>query len=157
MSTLAQTCFFAAIIVVSTFPFLGRPTSPATVVTQASGKGEITGKVVDAQGRPIANVLVMAEVPGTPSATLPQTVTDRNGNFRIGNLSPELYILHTRKEDEGYPRSEFDFYHESRNDEATVRVYADRTAPSILIRLQQAAFLKGRVIDSSSGKPIEHL
>jgi len=156
MATLAKTSAFIAIIAVGAFAFLLQPTPRASLVTQASGKGEITGKVIDAQGRPIVNVRVMADIPGTPSTTLPQTVTDRNGNFRIENLLPELYTLHTRKEDEGYPRSEFDFYHESTNDETTVRVYADQVASNIVIQLQKAAFLHGRVIDGSSRKPIEH-
>jgi hypothetical protein len=153
VSTLLKTSVFVAIVAGA---LVLQPTPLASVVTQASGKGEITGKVVDAQGRPIADLRVSAEVPGTPSVTLPQTTTDTNGNFRIGNLSPDVYTLLTSKEDEGYPDSEFNFYHEGTDNETTVRVYADQVTPNVLIQLQKAAILKGRVSDSATGNPIEH-
>ena len=146
----------SSVLIAITFAFLVQPTPRPSLVTQVPSTGEITGKVVDAQGRPIADVRVMAEVPGTPSVTVPQTNTDANGNFRIENLLPALYTLHTMKEVEGYARSDYDLYREGINDETTIRVYADEVTPNIVIQLQKAAVLKGRVVDGSTGKPIEH-
>jgi hypothetical protein len=95
----------------------------------------------------------MAELTGAPSVSLPQTDTDRNGNFRFENLPPGVYVLHSRKEDEGYPRSEFDFYAEGARSEPQVLVYANQTTPNVTIQRTKAALLKGHIIDGATGKP----
>ncbi|HVW07621.1 MAG TPA: carboxypeptidase regulatory-like domain-containing protein [Bryobacteraceae bacterium] len=54
--------------------------------------GAITGRVLDADGHAVEDVELRAE-PDFASADSPRALTDANGNFRLGGLSPGPYHL----------------------------------------------------------------
>jgi len=118
--------------------------------------GGIVGHVIDSTGRPIIDAFVCADA-GGPSVSLPQTYTDRNGQFKFVGLQPGVYTLHTHKEEEGYPRSVFNFYHEGVDTDPQVQVLANVITPNVLIQPQKGAILKGHVVDVFTGKPVEHM
>jgi hypothetical protein len=130
--------------------------SPSRPQDPDSRLGGIVGRVIDSTGRQIINVVVFADA-GGPSVTPPQTRTDRNGQFKFVGLRPGVYTLRTRKEDEGYPRSELNFYQVGVDTDPQVQVLANVITPNVLIQPQKGALLKGHVVDVFTGKPVEHM
>lgn len=78
------------------------------IVLHMAASGEITGKILDAEGHPMTNVLVEAMTAksdggvGRNWASRGQASTNELGEYRIADLSPGRYIVHTRPE---YPPS----------------------------------------------------
>jgi hypothetical protein len=118
--------------------------------------GTISGRVLDADGRPVEKVIVTAENHAFPARVLPRAETNREGEFTIVGLTPGRYQLYTRKEEDGYPRTEFNLYDVGLpNSEVTVS--PGQTAPGIVVRLgPKAALLTGQVIDAVSKEPLRH-
>lgn len=69
------------------------------ILVQATAGANVTGRIVDADGRPVANAEVSTEdkagyLPGWPTNIIPQKVrTDGGGNFRLRALKPEVYRI----------------------------------------------------------------
>lgn len=118
--------------------------------------GIASGRVLDADGRPVENVIVTAENHALPVRNLPRAETNREGEFTIGGLTPGRYELYTRKEEDGYPRTEFNLYDVGLPN-PEVRVSARQTAQGIIVRLgPRAALLTGQVIDAITKEPLRH-
>lgn len=66
--------------------------SPAAETTTAPTTGTITGRVLSETGQPLPNatVVVRASYYTTPPRT---TQTDSEGNFQVGNLDAQLYLV----------------------------------------------------------------
>ena len=120
------------------------------------GFGTISGRVLDAGGVPVEDVIVTAENTALPTRLLPRAETNRDGEFTIAGLTPGQYELYTKKEDDGYPRTEFNLYDVGPpNPEVTV--YSRRTTQGITLRLgPKAALLTGQVIDAVTREPLRH-
>ena len=118
--------------------------------------GTVSGRVLDADGQPVENVVVKAENMGVPTRLQPQTETNQDGEFTITRLTPGQYLLYTRKEEDGYPRTEFNLYDVGiPNPEVTVS--PRQTAQGITLRLgPKAALLTGQVIDAVTKEPLRH-
>lgn len=117
--------------------------------------GTIAGRVIDGEGSPVPNVLVSAERSDMirPIST---GFTSEHGEFVINGLPQGLYTLYTRKEQDGYPRTDFNFYSLSATD-PQVAVYQYQASDYITLRLgARAARLVGRVIDANTKRPIRH-
>jgi hypothetical protein len=117
--------------------------------------GAIAGRVIDVEGRPVSNVIVSAERSDMirPIST---AYTNEHGEFVINGLPQGLYALYTRKEEDGYPRTDFNFYSLTDTD-PQVAVHEHQPSDYITLRLgPTAARLVGRVIDANTNRPIPH-
>jgi hypothetical protein len=117
--------------------------------------GTISGRVVDLQSNPVSDVLVSAERSDMVRPISTVSTNDR-GEFVMSGLPQGLYSLYTRKEDDGYPRTDFNIYSLTDND-PQVAVYDSQPGDYITLRLgPRAARLSGRVVDANSKRPIPH-
>jgi hypothetical protein len=117
--------------------------------------GIASGRVLDDHGRPLAGVAVSAELSETVSVSKKFCLTDRRGEFVIQALPPGKYILHTRDEEAGYPRTEFNFYDAGEAADQIVEVRYGQPVQNVVIRLgPKAARLTGRVVDAKTNDPL---
>jgi carboxypeptidase family protein len=118
--------------------------------------GTVSGRVLDADGRPVEKVIVTVENQALPARLLPRAETNRDGEFTIAGLTPGRYELYTKKEEDGYPRTEFNLYDLGLpNPEVTVS--SRQTVQGIIVRLgPKAALLTGQVIDAVTREPLRH-
>lgn len=118
--------------------------------------GTVSGKVLDVDGRPVEKVIVTAGNHAFPVRRLPRAETNREGEFTIAGLKPGRYQLYTKKEEDGYPRTEFNLYDVGLpNPEVTV--FSGQTSEGIIVRLgPKAALLTGQVIDAVTKEPLRH-
>jgi carboxypeptidase family protein len=118
--------------------------------------GTISGRVLDADGRPVESVIVTAENTARPARNLPRADTNEDGEFTIDGLVAGRYELYTRKEEDGYPRTEFNLY-DSGTPNPEVQVYPRQTAQRITLRLgPKAALLTGEVVDAVTRRPLKY-
>jgi hypothetical protein len=118
--------------------------------------GTISGRVLDADGLPVENVIVKADNSARPTRLVPQGETNRTGEFAIAGLPSGQYELSTHKEEDGYPRTEFNLY-DVGSPNPQVTVYPQQTAQGITLRLgPKAALLTGQVIDAVTKQPLKH-
>lgn len=118
--------------------------------------GKVSGRVLDADGRAVENVIVTVEDTAVPARNLPRAETNRDGEFTIAGLTPGRYTLYTKKEADGYPRTEFNLY-DVGIPNPEVAVYSRQTAQGIILRLgPKAALLTGQVIDAATKEPLKH-
>jgi hypothetical protein len=131
--------------------------SPPSVPQYVEGQdGAIAGRVVDADGRPIIGAIVLAERPDIIIRPTPRAWTNKDGQFEIVNLGAGLYVLHTAKESDGYPPSEFNLYDEGENNDFQVQVAAHQTTQNVIIqRGLKAAVLEGRIVDAKTRQPLK--
>ncbi len=119
--------------------------------------GAISGRVLDAGGHPISGALVLAERTDVIVQPAPRTWTSRNGDFIIQGLTPGLYTLYTRKDDEGYPHTASNFYDEGESAELRLQVFAHQTTRNVIIqRGLKAAVLQGIIVDATTNQPLKH-
>ena len=65
-------------------------------------------------------------------------------------------MLHSRKEEDGYPDTEFNFYDKTDTADPRVEVYGGQTTQGVTIKLgPKAAVLTGRVVDAISNQPLK--
>ncbi|SRR6266496_1018107 len=127
-----------------------------TTSNPIEGYGTISGRVLDADGVPVENVVVTAENTALPARNLPRAETNRDGEFTIAGLTPGRYDLYTKKEEDGYPRTEFDLYDVGLSN-PEVTVYSRQTVQGITLRLgPKAALLTGQVVDAVTKQPLKH-
>jgi protocatechuate 3,4-dioxygenase beta subunit len=111
---------YVAVIVTLAGAFLFQ--QPATTLQNANSSGAtISGRVVDDHGKPVSSALISAERSDIIMIHLPSAYTNKNGEFVIQGVTTGQYTLHTRKEEDGYPRSEFNFYDKLDNADRRVR------------------------------------
>jgi hypothetical protein len=116
----------------------------------------ILGRVLDADGKPVSGAIVSAEPADRIMLHLPSSFTNKNGEFALQGLMPGQYTLHTRKEEDGYPRTEFNFYDEHDTRDQIVAVYEGRTTQNVTIKLgPKAAVLTGHVVDAITNQPLK--
>jgi hypothetical protein len=132
------------------------PTANQTPSDSVGEYGTVSGRVLDVDGRPLEKVIVTAENHAFPARLLPRAETNRDGEFTISGLAPGRYELYTKKEEDGYPRTEFNLYDVGRpNPEVTVS--SRQTVQGIILRLgPKAALLTGHVIDAVTKEPLRH-
>lgn len=119
--------------------------------------GAISGRVLDTDSRPVSGLKVIAENIAVAHRHLPSSETDQEGEFLLKDLEPGQYVLHTRKEDDGYPRSEFNLYDSGETADPQVAVSARQTTQGVVLRLgPRAALLTGQVVDAITSQPLHH-
>lgn len=118
--------------------------------------GAIVGRVLDAEGHPIIGMTVLAERSDIIIRPTPRAWTNKEGEFAIEGLMPGLYTLNTRKDEDGYPHTAFNFYDEGETVQPAVQVYAHQTTQNVIIqRGLKAAVLEGRVTEVTTNRPIQ--
>lgn len=135
-----------------------RAGSPQPVAQNDNAQvGAIEGRVLDSNGQPINGAIVLADRPDVLLRPMPRAWTNENGEFVINGLTPGSYVLHSAKEADGYPRTEFNFYDTGESFESEVSVSEHQPAPKVVIqRGPKAATLTGLVVDASTNQPLEH-
>lgn len=117
--------------------------------------GSIVGRVVNAEGQPIAKARVTASLVEAKSRVESLTETDEDGKFTIKDLAPGTYTLRVANEEEGYPPTDSEFYTDYSIIVPQVGVYGNRVTRDVLVQAgQKRAWLAGRVVDSVTGEPI---
>lgn len=108
---------------------------------QREATGEIKGRVVDVEGRPLPNASVVGRAVGSPR-DLKMSVTDAEGNFELKGLTPAAYLVNAFSR--GYVM-----------EKRTALQPADYTRPgdSLTIRMVKGGVITGQVSDAS-GKPL---
>ncbi len=155
MLSLITKSLFAVVMVTLASAFLFQRSSTTPQNANSDGVA-ISGRVLDAHGRPVSGALISAEPSDRIMLHLPSAFTDKNGEFVIQGVMPGQYILHSRKEEDGYPRTEFSFYDKHDTVDPSVEVYGDRSTQNVTIKLgPKAAVLTGRVVDAISNQPLK--
>ena len=116
------------------------PEEPLTVVLEPAAT--LTGKVVDEQGDPVSQALVLLVKDGAGfRAERHHGVVEEEGHFEIQGLKTGNYQLMVRSQ--GYLPVEDRF----------VEVVVGKTIPSLTITLRRGATVEGRVV-SAQGEPV---
>jgi hypothetical protein len=121
----------------------------------ALGEGTIKGFVVDQKGLPVPSAKVNADqLDGRPRGSVIRYVeTDSEGHFVIDRLGWGKYKVFARKEDAGYPDTQWSFYS---NDTFPIAEISPKT-PIAELRIQlgpRAAALTGSVANAETGAPL---
>lgn len=131
--------------------------SSSTPQDNVSADGEISGRVVDADGQPVSQMTIFAERENMIIRPTPRGFTNQHGEFTIQGLIAGRYRLYSRKEDDGYPHTGFSFYTHGESAEPLVQVYEHRSIRNVIIKLgPKAAVLVGRVVDAATNQPLSH-
>lgn len=138
---------------------VGRPPSGSDVLTHLPSPshelGDISGRVVDAKGRPVVNALLNAWGSGTQVGIVPTSHTNSRGIFKFRALEVGKYLISVGKDYAGYANSENRFYSAGFVETPTVVVEAGKTIWCGDVRLgPKAGRLVGTIRDSTTGKPI---
>jgi hypothetical protein len=156
MSSLVKIAVAMAIVTLAIAQVLPNVSSsrPSRQNSVASDGG-ISGRVLDADGHPIRDALVLADNQRKVIRPMPTAWTNTNGEFTIQGLPPGLYSLHCSKQEAGYPRTEFNFYNAGENTDTQVKVYEHQTSLKVVIQLgPKAAVLVGRIVDATTNSPV---
>jgi hypothetical protein len=117
---------------------------------------EISGTVINHDGRPVAEAQVIASPARGHTGILPHTFTDAKGNFRIVGLNAESYFMEAQKESDGYA-STFGTFHSAGFAEAPlISVAQNQVVTGVILRFgPKSARLTGRIIDAKTKKSVE--
>lgn len=117
--------------------------------------GSITGRVVDAEGKPIYGALVQALPQKGNTGALPRGRTNRRGIFTINKVEVGTYYLSASKKEAGYGDFWNRFYSAGFVEDLEVTVYAGQTVSCGDIRLgPKAGKLVGTLRDATTKKGI---
>lgn len=150
-----------AVVVLTAFgagaiSFLGGFPPTSTGRTSHPEEGAISGRVIDRNGRAVEGALVIADRSDVILRPAPRAWTGKDGAFVISGLTAGTYTLHTRKEEDGYARTDFNFYDEGETPEPNVLVYPDQATPNVTIQFAaRAAILKGVITDARTNQPLK--
>lgn len=116
----------------------------------------IVGRVVDAQGQPVPKAAVHVLMVGAnPSGRRLFYFTDAEGNFSIKGLTPGAYNIFVRKEDDGFPDTEYFFYSSKETSVPQAVVSDDQSPPFVTVRIgPKAGRITGRVVNATTGASI---
>lgn len=130
--------------------------SPQSV---SPGFGGITGHVFDAEGNPVANAEVFAQLAdGTPLVgRRAETETDKDGKFFINNVKPGLNRVFALKPEDGYPDTSSPLYRTNSQATTEIFVLAGQVISGVIVRLgQRCEKLVGSVVDAGTNSPIKY-
>jgi len=136
----------------------GRALSQSTPGAQNidGAPGEIRGRVLDSEGKPVAQAWVHIRRPNMDlNGRVIFYYTDRNGDFSIQGLTPAEYMVFVVKEKDRHPDTDIFFYSNSQVPVPHVTVSQTQGTPFVTVQTgPPAAMITGRVVDASSHKPI---
>lgn len=106
-----------------------------TILNQAQVKGSITGRVIDQDGQPVANIDVIFLSSG-PNHSRTQVMTDSEGRFRTDELAPGLYSINCTMP--GYVQQG-----------NAGRISTARPGDTVTLTLRKGGVITGRVTDAN--------
>lgn len=112
---------------------------PTEVVRAPRPGGTIEGRVVDVEGKPVADVLVRARSEASPPEDAAVARSDASGAFRLNGLGSGAYFLRTWAD--GFRRA--------------TRESVAVGARELVLTLTATTRVVGCVVDRTTGKPIE--
>lgn len=116
----------------------------------------IEGRVLNAEGQPVAGAKVFAESEGALTGISPSSRTDDNGNYRIEVGQPGTYKVFGSKEEDGYPLTISGFHQEGTNHIPTVSVLREQVVLDIVVQLgAKAASIEGLITDVITNRTID--
>jgi hypothetical protein len=130
--------------------------SPASV---SLGFGKIKGHVFGADGKPLANAEVYAEIlDGRPFVgQRPWARTDQEGKFSIEPVKPGLHKICAHKEEDGYPDPFSSFYPDAAADFPEVNVRDGQITDGVIVRLgHRYEKLLVSAVDTENRSVIKH-
>lgn len=121
----------------------------------AQSSGAITGRVLDAEGRPVFNAQVQAFNTESGMGKVPTAYTDEQGIFQIKNLKSGTYRLPVAKKEDGYPPTDSTFYSVGFTQPQQALVYEGQTTSDVILHLgPKVAKLAGHIVDSTTHKKV---
>jgi hypothetical protein len=122
---------------------------------ECSGTGTIRGQVVNSANHPVANVQVGSFPLGCAiGGIIPAPVrTDVEGRFILTGVSSGLNAVYTSKPENGYPDTSLAFYAVD-FPPRTVVVRAGHTTDDVIIRLDKAEIVAGKIVDEETSQPL---
>lgn len=119
--------------------------------------GAIEGRVLDAEGKPLARATVdIRPVDQTVAGSLPVAQTDEQGRFFLDGVPPGMHMVYASKEEEGYPATYMAFFVTDSASIPKVTVTNRQVTEDVVVRLgPKAARLVGRIVDAKTHQPIE--
>jgi hypothetical protein len=117
--------------------------------------GSVEGRVLDHEGKPVANAKVYAEpIPRPLKMTFSPTVSDEQGRFWLQGLGAGDYRIRAHKEEAGYPRTSIPFFAIGAPPAPEVTVEENRIT-RVEARLgPPRGMISGRVVDAETGQPV---
>jgi hypothetical protein len=112
---------------------------PSEVVREPKPGAAIEGRVVDVEGKPIADVLVRARSEATPPEDAAVARSDAGGSFRLTGLGSGTYFLRTWAD--GYRRA--------------TREHVPAGSGALVLALTPTLRLVGCVVAKATGRPLE--
>jgi hypothetical protein len=125
------------------------------VAEECSVAGSLKGQVVDSADRPIANVRV-ASLPLECAfgGLMPSPAkTDIHGRFILTAVPSGLAAVYTSKPEDGYPDNSLAFYGVDFPPQ-TVAVRARSVTGDIVIRLNKAEIVAGKILEDETSEPL---
>jgi len=132
------------------------PASASSAQPDDVAAGSIDGIVVDAGGRPVADVTVYANpVELRPGSTIiPTSKTDRLGRFSLLSVRAGVATLETEKAADGYPNTHYDAFRIDDAQSPTVIVVAHQRSDGIVVRLRPPVGVLYPEIVDEQGHPV---
>lgn len=120
--------------------------------------GAVEGRVLDAEGMPVAGAVVEARPfsDTVVSDNLPVAYTDERGVFFLDGLRPGEHVIYASKEEEGYPSIYQVLFVADAVSLPTVTIESQQVARDLTVRLaRKGARLRAHLINAVTDKPIE--
>jgi Carboxypeptidase regulatory-like domain len=121
-----------------------------------SGKGQIEGVVLDAEGRSLvsAKVSILSEECAVIGVE-PTATTDDQGHFLLRGVPIGLNGVYAQKPEDGYPDTTAAIYLDASVPPPKVTVRSAETVTGVVVRLgTKAGLLSGEVVDKESSQPV---
>jgi hypothetical protein len=119
-----------------------------------SGWG-IEGRVINADGDPVAGVKVFAESDSANSSRVATGFTDEGGNFKIEVEGPGVYTVYGSKESDGYPLTISGFHQEGVGQIPKVTLAQNQVMRDVVVQLgRKAGHVEGVISDAATRRPI---